>query len=98
MKGPESKIVDCIRAYLRSRPHTWHFKVGVAGWQVSGLPDLIGCADGRFFAFEVKRPGREATPLQGATLRAIQRANGLAETVTSLDQVKFLLEGVTHGS
>ena len=94
MKGPESRIVAKIREYLRTRPRTWHVKIwGGGGFQISGLPDILCCADGRFVAFEVKVPGKTATPLQGATLRAIQGAGGIAETVTSLDQVKFLLNG-----
>ncbi len=91
-KGPERRITDCILAYLRSRPSTWRFKVGAGPWQIAGLPDIIGCTDGRFFAFEVKVPGKHATPLQAATLAAIKRAGGIAETVTSLEQVKFVLE------
>ena len=93
MKGPEKRITDCILAYLRSRPSTWRFKVGAGPWQIAGLPDIIGVTDGRFFAFEVKVPGKTATPLQGATLAAIKRAGGIAETVTSLDQVRFVLDG-----
>ena len=91
-KGPERRITDCILAYLRSRPSTWRFKVGAGPWQIAGLPDIIGCTDGRFFAFEVKVPGKHATPLHAATLAAIKRAGGIAETVTSLEQVKFVLE------
>lgn len=93
MKGPEKRITDCILAYLRSRPSTWRFKVGAGPFQVAGLPDIVGCTDGRFFAFEVKQPGKTATPLQSATLAAIKRAGGIAETVTSLDQVRFVLDG-----
>ena len=93
MKGPEKRITDCILAYLRARPRTWRVKIWGGGFMVSGLPDVIGCADGKFFAFEVKIPGKTATPLQGATLAAIRRAGGIAETVTSLDQVRFVLDG-----
>ena len=93
MKGPEKQITDCILAYLRARPRTWRFKVGAGPWQIAGLPDVIGCADGKFFAFEVKVPGKTATPLQSATLAAIKRAGGITETVTSVDQVRFVLEG-----
>lgn len=99
MKGPERRITDGILAYLRNRPQTWRFKVGAGPFQASGLPDIIGCSDGRFFAFEVKTPGRKATPLQAATLAAIRRAGGVAETVTSVDEARFVLDGqeVTGG-
>lgn len=93
MKGPEKRITDSILAYLRARPRTWRFKVGAGPFQVAGLPDIIGVASGQFFAFEVKVPGKHATPLQAATLAAIKRAGGIAETVTSVDQVRFVLEG-----
>lgn len=94
MKGPESRIVASIRSFLRARPRTWHVKIWGGGvFQQAGLPDIIGCSDGLFFAFEVKVPRKTATPLQGATLRAIKRAGGIAETVTSLTQVQFVLDG-----
>ncbi len=93
-QGPESRIVASIRSYLRARPKTWHVKIWGGGvFQQAGLPDLLGVTDGRFFAFEVKIPGKTATPLQGATLAAIRRAGGIAETVTSVDQVRFVLDG-----
>lgn len=93
MKGPEKRITDAILARLRSRPNTWRVKIGAGPWQIAGLPDIIGCADGRFFALEVKQPGRKPTPLQAATLAAIRRANGIAECVTSVDEVEFVLNG-----
>lgn len=92
MKGPEKRITDAILARLRSRPNTWRVKIGAGPWQVAGLPDIIGCTGGRFFAFEVKIPGKTATPLQAATLAAIKRAGGIAECVTSVDEVEFVLK------
>lgn len=90
-KGPEGKITDAIIAYLRSRPKTWCVKIAAGPFQSAGLPDVIGCDFGRFFAFEVKQPGKTATPLQSAVLAAIRRAGGIAAVVTSVDEVAEIL-------
>lgn len=90
-KGPEGKITDAIIAYLRSRPKTWCVKIAAGPFQSAGLPDVIGCDFGRFFAFEVKQPGKTATPLQSAVLAAIRRAGGIAEVATSVEQARVAL-------
>lgn len=42
----------------------WHFKPNMNGFGGGGVPDIVGCYQGRFFAIEVKREGKSATPLQ----------------------------------
>ena len=53
-----------------------------------GYADLHGMLPGgRYFALEVKRPGETATDEQAAFIRAVQRGGGIAEVVTSFDEV-----------
>ena len=59
----------------------------------SGYPDIIACMDGRFYAFEVKRPGGRLSRLQDVTLKKIEAAGGVAVMVTSVDEVKKALAG-----
>lgn len=59
----------------------------------SGVPDIVACVDGKFFAFEVKRPGGKLTRLQEVTIRKINEAKGTACKVTSVEDVKDILCG-----
>lgn len=53
----------------------------------AGVPDIIACKNGVFFAFEIKSPNKKATPLQLYNLGLIQSAGGQAFIV---DDVKVL--------
>ena len=77
MKTPESweksaidKFLTLIGAYV-AKPATF-------GYGRSGLPDLLVCIRGRFVAIEVKREGKEPTPLQWARMREVEAAGGKA--------------------
>ena len=59
----------------------------------AGIPDIIACVDGRFYAFEVKTETGKATELQKATIRKIQRAGGMAVIVRSVSEVRAVLDG-----
>jgi hypothetical protein len=63
-----------------------------------GLPDLLGCYRGRALAWEVKRPGMRATPLQAAELRRWGEAGAVAATVHSADEARLLLECAEAGN
>lgn len=58
--------------------------------QQGGIPDIIGCVEGRFVALEVKSPdgNHPVTELQEHTLKEITEAEGLAAVVRSVDQAK----------
>lgn len=60
----------------------------------AGLPDLIGCFRGRFFAIEVKAPGKEGTLTrrQAAELDRIRRRGGIAFVATSAAQAMGVLD------
>lgn len=59
----------------------------------SGLPDLIGCLEGTFFALEVKTPENKkgATKLQQLHLDNIENAGGVAAVVRSVDEALEVL-------
>lgn len=83
----ESAITAAIIAELRklrAKGHRiWWFKVRGGPMQVAGVPDLYVLCNGMPFHLEVKRPGGKATPLQAATMDAINEAGGVARVVTS---------------
>lgn len=86
----EREITQAIRLHLVKRG-AFCFKVHGGAFQMAGIPDLIGCIDGRFFGLEVKRPGGRATALQSAILRRIEQAGGIAAVVTSVAEAEAAL-------
>ena len=68
-------------------------------FEVKTIPDIICCYCGRFVAFEVKTETGKLTKLQEATIRKIKKAKGQAFKVTSVEEVKQILEHmeVPHG-
>ena len=88
----EKDIVNAIMKYLRSLPSCFCWKEHGGMYGTAGIPDIIACVDGRFYAFEVKTAMGKATPLQSATLRKITAAGGVAAIVRSVGEVRELLE------
>jgi len=88
----ESKITKAVMAYLKGRG-VWCFKVAGGPMQQRGVPDIICCVNGAFVALEVKRPGLgRLTDLQALTIERIRESGGVAEVVTSVEDVAALLE------
>ena len=87
----EKEIVAAILRYLKNRPCCFAWKTHGGMYGTAGIPDIIACIDGRFFAFEVKQPGGRLTRLQETTIAKIESAGGAARMVTSVSEVKDLL-------
>lgn len=88
----EADIKKEIVAYLKSVGAWWDNPVRT-GYGRRGVPDIVGCYKGNFFALEVKRDAtKEATPWQKREIAAIHEANGLAAVVHCVEQVKALIE------
>lgn len=90
----ERSITDKILRWLRQQDKCWCFKVAGSGAQMRGVPDIVGCLDGRFFALEVKRPkvGR-LSEMQKHVIGQIEDAGGIVGVVRSVDDVRRLLMG-----
>src|ERR1041385_7030855 len=88
----ESAIVKAILAYLNSLPECLARKRWGGGMGVAGEPDIDACLRGRSLQLEVKRPGQKATPLQVKRLEQWRHAGALVGVVTSVEEVKALLD------
>ena len=77
MKTPESYEKAEIKKYLDSID-AWYFCPYMAGFGKSGVPDIIACIDGIFVGVEVKREGKEPTPIQQRRIEEIEAAGGIA--------------------
>lgn len=88
----EKDIVKAIFKYLKTVPNCFSWKEHGGMYGTAGIPDIICCYCGRFVAFEVKTETGKLTKLQEATIRKIKEAKGQAFKVTSVEEVKQILE------
>jgi hypothetical protein len=91
MSKLEKHIVKDILDWLNSHPVCFAAKIHQNQFS-KGLPDIIGTMTGRTLALEVKRPGRKATKLQAAVLRKFEDAGAITAVVTSVDDVREVIE------
>ena len=84
----ESDIVKSILKYLKTVPRCFAWKEHGGMYGTAGVPDIIACIGGVFFAFEVKTAAGRTTKLQEATIRRITDCGGRAVVVRSVADVK----------
>jgi len=87
----EKDITAAIMRVLKMVPRCFAWKEHGGMYGTAGIPDVICCLDGRFFAFEVKTPEGSVTKLQERTIHRIKVAGGYAYVVRSVDDVKAVL-------
>ena len=90
----EKDIVKKILDYLATLSQCFAWKEHGGQYAQSGIPDIICCYKGKFVAFEVKTDTGKLSKLQEITLYRIQEAEGIAVKVTSLEEVKKILDNV----
>ena len=87
----EKDIVAAIMRLLKRIPRCFAWKEHIGMYGTTGIPDVICCLNGRFFAFEVKTPEGRVTKLQEQTIHGIKGAGGHAYVVRSVADVKAVL-------
>ncbi len=90
----EQTIVNQIKAYLQQKENLFFWKEHGGQFGTAGIPDIIVCYKGRFIAFECKRPNGKPTLLQKITMNRIEKAKGIVKIVTSVDEVKKIIENL----
>jgi hypothetical protein len=90
----EKDIVTAIMRYLKTVPMCFAWKEHGGMYGTAGIPDIICCYHGRFVAFEVKTPSGKLTKLQEITITKIKAAKGEAYKVTSVEEVKSILDSL----
>lgn len=91
----EANLTRRVRSYLDALIGCWYFKV----WQgplsgTVGIPDIIGCYRGRFFALELKAPDGKVSPMQERIIRLIRAAGGRAEVCRTIDDACRVIEDI----
>jgi hypothetical protein len=75
VKAKAKKLLDSVGAY--------YFMPATGGYGRSGVPDIVGCLNGVFFAVECKANGGRPTALQ---LREIDRINAVGGFAIVVDE------------
>ena len=90
----EAGIVRKMLERLNKLPGVYALRTHGGSFQQKGTPDIIGCADGHFFAIEAKRSAREQpSAAQQYNLKKFRQAGG--KTFVSHDpQVQEVVEWI----
>lgn len=86
VKAQVVKMLDKLGAY--------YFFPATGGYGRSGIPDIVGCYEGRFFAIECKAAGKKPTALQAREMGLISKAGGYVtvyDGTESLEQLALAL-------
>ena len=89
---PREKSLDKQVAKLLKERGAWWLKTQPPNR--AGVPDFLVCYRGRFIGIEDKQEGGNASPIQKHEHRKIRNAEGIAAVVTSVEQVKHLLNSI----
>lgn len=97
MSARESAIATSVVKYLRSLPAAHARRVHGGPYGTAGEPDVDAVVSGRAVKLEVKRPetAGNLTALQRAALDRWAAAGAVVGVVTSVDEVRTVLE--EHG-
>lgn len=97
-KAPEARVKEKVVAILK-REGAYYFFPSTHGYGRSGVPDIVGCIDGKFFALECKAGSNKATALQVREIEMIRHAKGAAAIVNehNVDSVPEWLRRVRNG-
>lgn len=91
---PEAKVKRRVTDALRTLG-AYYFFPATGGYGRSGVPDIVGCIDGRFFGLECKAGNNRPTALQERELEKIALAGGVAavicESNADIESIKKIL-------
>jgi Holliday junction resolvase len=77
---PEKKVKTKVVAILKEFGAYYFYPV-TGGYGASGVPDIVGCYKGNFFAVECKAGKGKTTALQEKNIAQIKTTGGLAIVV-----------------
>jgi hypothetical protein len=75
-KKVKAKVVNVLKGY-----GAYYFYPVAGGYGAAGIPDIVGCYNGRFFAIECKAGKGKTTALQDKNIAQIHGQAGYAIVV-----------------
>ena len=91
---PEAKVKKKVVDQLK-KVGAYYFYPMTHGYGKSGVPDIIGCHEGKFFGIECKAGKNKPTPLQEKNLSDIKENQGIAIVINeeNIEDVRYHLTG-----
>ena len=86
---PEAKVKKRVVDQLKSLGAYYFYPV-TGGYGSSGVPDIVGCYNGRFFAIECKAGTNKPTALQQKNIDAIRTSGGAAIVVNESNMMEVI--------
>ena len=95
---PEKKVKVKVVAILKEFGAYYFYPV-TGGYGASGVPDIVGCYKGRFFAVECKAGKGKTTALQDKNIAQIIACGGLTMVVNedNIEDVRLLMGHLSRG-
>jgi hypothetical protein len=93
---PEKKVKNAVVKILKEYPLLYYFYPVMGGYGASGIPDIVGCYYGRFFAIECKAGKGKTTALQEKNIAQIKDAFGCVIVVNedNIQDVRVMLNSI----
>ena len=94
---PEKKVKNAVVATLKQAGAYCFYPVA-GGYGSAGIPDIVACYMGRFFAIECKAGKGKTTALQDKNIAQIKDAGGFAIVVNeeNLIEVQEILDYIAQ--
>ena len=91
---PEAKVKKKVTEQLK-KLGAYYFYPVTGGYGRSGVPDIVGCYRGNFFAFECKSGKNKPTALQYKNLSDIEIVGGIASVINeeNMMDIESILKG-----
>jgi Holliday junction resolvase len=86
---PEKKVKQKVAKLLKG-VGAYYFFPATGGYGRSGVPDIVGCVDGKFFGIECKAGKNTTTALQELELKKIEESGGIAMVVNETNLPYFM--------
>lgn len=95
---PEKKVKEKVKSIL-SAHGAYYFMPATHGYGRSGVPDIVACVKGHFFAIECKANGGKLTALQAREIEDIRLHGGTAVVVdeTNVEMLPDLIKKLKAG-
>lgn len=87
----EAKLTKKVKSFLDKQP-LFYWKV--SDRYTSGIPDIVGCKGGKFFAIELKAPGEVPRKIQTIVLRRVENSGGCVLATDDYDAVVEFIESL----
>ncbi len=92
----EKAVKNAVVKILKEYKDLYYFYPVMGGYGASGIPDIVGCYRGKFFAIECKAGKGKTTALQEKNIAQIREAGGRVMVVNedNIQDVRIMLGGL----